>query len=131
MLMERGAPLPVAQTKPPAGQHHDQIRLTVSAGYPDVSANGAFLEIYNNLTLEHFFGTSLASPIFASVVTLLNEERTAIGKGPIGFVNPVLYAHPEVLNDIVNGSNPNCGSAGFETAYVFPRARGLVLPYNV
>jgi tripeptidyl-peptidase-1 len=31
-------------------------------------------------------------------------------------VNPTLYAHPEVLNDIVNGSNPNCGSSGFETA---------------
>lgn len=34
----------------------------------------------------------------------------------VGFVNPTLYAHPEVLNDIVNGSNPNCGSSGFETA---------------
>lgn len=34
----------------------------------------------------------------------------------VGFVNPTLYAHPEVLNDIVNGSNPNCGSSGFKTA---------------
>ena len=60
-------------------------------GYPDVSANGAFLLTYVNLTQGTFFGTSLASPIFGSVLTLLNEERTAIGKGPIGFVNPVLY----------------------------------------
>lgn len=36
-------------------------------GYPDVSANGAFLLSYNNATLETIFGTSLASPIFGSV----------------------------------------------------------------
>jgi tripeptidyl-peptidase I len=85
-------------------------------GFPDVSANGAFLEAYNNLTLGHWFGTSLASPIFGSVITLINEERTAAGKGPVGFVNPVLYENPYVLNDIVNGSNPNCKSSGFSTA---------------
>lgn len=85
-------------------------------GFPDVSANGAFLLSYNNLTRGNWFGTSLSSPIFGSVLTLLNEERTAIGKGPVGFVNPVLYAHPEVLNDITNGSNPNCGSSGFEAS---------------
>lgn len=44
----------------------------------------------------------------------LNEERAVYGKGPIGFVNPVLYAHPEVLNDIVNGTNLGCGSEGFK-----------------
>jgi len=60
-------------------------------GYPDVSANGAFLLAYTNLTLNNWFGTSLASPIFGSVITLINEERTAAGKGPVGFVNPVLY----------------------------------------
>lgn len=60
-------------------------------GYPDVSANGAFLLVYVNLTEATYFGTSLASPIFGSVITLINEERTAAGKGPVGFVNPVLY----------------------------------------
>jgi tripeptidyl-peptidase-1 len=61
-------------------------------GYPDVSANGAFLLVYNNLTEFTFFGTSLSSPIFGAVITLLNEERTVAGKGPIGFINPALYA---------------------------------------
>ena len=60
-------------------------------GYPDVAGNGAFLLAFNNRTEVHFFGTSLSSPIFGSVITLINEERTAIGKGPVGFVNPVLY----------------------------------------
>ena len=61
-------------------------------GFPDVSANGAHLGAYRNGTLRHFYGTSLSSPLFASVLTLINEERTAVGKGPVGFVNAVLYA---------------------------------------
>lgn len=60
-------------------------------GYPDVSANGAFLVTYVKLTQATYFGTSLASPIFGAVITLINEERTAAGKGPVGFVNAVLY----------------------------------------
>jgi tripeptidyl-peptidase-1 len=63
----------------------------IGRGYPDVSANGAFLLVYNNLTEFTFFGTSLASPIFGAVITLLNEQRTLVGKGPIGFINPALY----------------------------------------
>lgn len=37
-----------------------------------------------------------------------------MGKGPVGFVNPVLYANPHVLNDIVNGTSLGCGSEGFQ-----------------
>ncbi len=48
------------------------------------------------------------------VLVQINEERTACGKGPIGFVNPVLYANPGVLNDIVNGTNLGCDSNGFQ-----------------
>lgn len=64
----------------------------IGRGYPDVAANGAFLLTYVNVTEETIFGTSLASPLFGAVVTLLNEERTAAGKGPIGFISPTLYA---------------------------------------
>lgn len=59
--------------------------------YPDVSANGAFLLTFVNLTMETYFGTSLASPIFGSVITLINEARTNVSKGPIGFNNHALY----------------------------------------
>jgi hypothetical protein len=45
----------------------------------------------------------------------INEERDAVGKGPVGFINPVLYSHAGInaLHDVVNGSNPNCNSSGF------------------
>lgn len=43
----------------------------------------------------------------------INEERIAIGKGPVGFINPALYANPGALNDIASGTNPGCGALGF------------------
>ena len=43
----------------------------------------------------------------------INEERIAVGKQPVGFVNPVLYANPYVLNDVTTGHNLGCGSEGF------------------
>ncbi|KAK6440381.1 hypothetical protein LTR95_003388 [Oleoguttula sp. CCFEE 5521] len=97
-------------------------------GFPDIAANGANFRAYTNGTDYHWYGTSLASPLFASVITLINEERTAVGKGPVGFINPVLYAHPYVLNDIKNGSNPNCGSSGFSAVSGWDPVTGLGTP---
>jgi tripeptidyl-peptidase-1 len=73
-------------------------------------------------------GTSAAAPIFASVVNLINEKRIKDGKGPVGFVNPVLYANPEVLNDITNGTNPGCGTNGFGASKGWDPLTGLGTP---
>lgn len=50
-----------------------------------------------------FGGTSASTPIFSSVITRINEERLNVGKKPIGFLNPSLYANPSMLNDVTNG----------------------------
>jgi subtilase family serine protease len=39
-------------------------------------------------------GTSLATPLFAGVLALVNEHRLFHASGPIGFVNPALYRLP-------------------------------------
>jgi len=70
----------------------------------------------------------LASPLFASVLTLLNEERAAIGKGPIGFVNPVLYRHDYVMNDITEGHSLGCGTDGFAAVEGWDAVTGLGTP---
>ena len=59
--------------------------LTRETAYPDVSANGAYLRAPLDLTLYHFFGTSLSSPIWGSIITLINGERITAGKGTVGF----------------------------------------------
>ena len=58
-------------------------------------------------------GTSASTPIVAAVINRINEERLNAGKGPIGFLNPSLYANPSMLNDITNGTNPGCDTVGF------------------
>ncbi|KAG7006627.1 tripeptidyl-peptidase SED1 [Physcia stellaris] len=37
------------------------------------------------------------------------HERMHTGKGPVGFINPVLYGNPDMLNDVVTGANQGCG----------------------
>lgn len=48
------------------------------------------------------------------------EERLRVGKGPLGFVNPVLYSNPQVFNDVVVGDNIHlgkwCRGKGFKCA---------------
>ncbi|KAL1595200.1 hypothetical protein SLS60_009888 [Paraconiothyrium brasiliense] len=97
-------------------------------GFPDVSANGDNTAAVFNGALRLTGGTSASTPIFASVINLINEERIKAGKGPVGFVNPVLYAHPEVLNDITNGTNPGCGTDGFAASKGWDPATGLGTP---
>jgi tripeptidyl-peptidase I len=104
-----------------------QVRM-----FPDVSANGARYALPIEGQYYHLYGTSASSPTFGSIVTLLNGARIAIGKSPLGFLNPWLYQNPWILTgehafcvtadatpdlplllDITNGTNPGCGTQGF------------------
>ena len=104
------------------------IYNSVGRGFPDVSANGANFTAYIGGQLQLTFGTSLATPIWASIITLINEERTKVGKGAVGFVNPVLYAHPEAFHDITRGTNPGCGTQGFPASPGWDPSSGLGTP---
>ena len=50
-------------------------------------------------------GTSCVAPFWAGIVAAANCLRAVAGKGPLGFLNPLLYAHPEWFTDIVKGNN--------------------------
>lgn len=97
-------------------------------GIPDVAANGDNDIIYYDTAYQLTGGTSAATPIFAAILTLINEHRLALNKSTVGFVNPTLYANPQVLNDIVNGSNPGCGTDGFEAVKGWDPVTGLGTP---
>lgn len=79
-------------------------------GFPDVSATGVNIVSVSKGKTVYASGTSLAAPLWASIITLINENRTAAGKATVGFVNPTLYANPQAFNDITSGSNPGCES---------------------
>lgn len=80
-----------------------QSLLQGRRGIPDVSWNAAVDG--GVLTYVGFFGgndngfyivggTSASTPELGGVVALANEARANVGKGPIGYLNPVLYSLP-------------------------------------
>lgn len=94
-----------ANHKPPytATQYNNS---QTTSGFPDVSANGANYVVAVDGSLSLINGTSASSPTFGSVITLINEQCANAGKGPVGFVNPTLYANPGIVNDITSGGQP-------------------------
>lgn len=97
-------------------------------GFPDVSANGAWYVIAVDDEFYYVFGTSCSSPTFGSIMTLINEERYNAGLTSVGFINPVLYANPDVLTDIYLGDNPGCGTDGFQAVPGWDPVTGLGTP---
>lgn len=94
-------------------------------GVPDVSLDAAVYDdsytVVEGGQVDHVGGTSASAPVFAGIVTLLNEF---IGGNGLGNINPNLYylaqASPSVFHDLTTGNNivpceagsPDC-SSGF------------------
>jgi tripeptidyl-peptidase I len=97
-------------------------------GFPDIAAQAENVEIYNASSAGHVSGTSCASPIFASIIALLNDELIAAGKGPLGFINPLLYTNPGALKDVTSGGNPGCNTNGFPASRGWDPVTGLGSP---
>ncbi|KAJ7684370.1 subtilisin-like protein [Mycena polygramma] len=99
--------------------------------YPDVSASGENVLIVQDASSGLVDGTSCSSPIFASVIGLLNDELLSSGKPVLGYLNPWLYANPGAFNDITSGSNPGCGTTGFPAKAGWDPVTGLGSPNYV
>jgi tripeptidyl-peptidase-1 len=81
-------------------------------GYPDLSAMANGYLVYVVGQLHKIYGTSAATPVVASMIARINDARMHLGKGPVGFINPVLYAHaPEFMRDVKTGYSQGCGVA--------------------
>ncbi|KAL7941112.1 peptidase S8/S53 domain-containing protein [Trichoderma barbatum] len=102
----------------------NQVHNRGGRGYPDVAAVGENQLIIYNGEFGLIGGTSLSAPLWGSMLTLINEKRIAAGKSTLGFINPALYQHPEVFNDITEGNNNACSSPDQTTAWGFPAAAG-------
>ncbi|KAJ6617128.1 subtilisin-like protein [Mycena sp. CBHHK59/15] len=101
-----------------------------SRAYPDISANGANYVIAVDGEFGLVFGTSASSPVVGAILTMVNDARLALGKGPIGFINPTIYspAFRGAFHDITTGTNPGCGTSGFAAAAGFDPVTGLGTP---
>lgn len=76
-------------------------------GFPDVSANGLNYSIALNGQFHLVSGTSASAPTFASMLTAVNDARLAVGKKPVGWINPVVrIVLPYTILHIMSSSGP-------------------------
>jgi len=127
-------PIPSYQEKEVAtytsklGSAYTGLYNTTGRGFPDVSAQGVKVAMAFQGGLVSVFGTSCSSPIFASVISLINDRLIAAGKPVLGFLNPFLYANSKALFDITAGDNPGCNTNGFSATVGWDPATGLGTP---
>jgi len=81
-------------------------------GLPDLSAIGTDFAIVWGGGPSVVSGTSASTPVVAAMVALANDARMRAGKGPLGWLNPALYAdevlRAGVYEDIVEGVSREC-----------------------
>ncbi|KAI0305677.1 subtilisin-like protein [Multifurca ochricompacta] len=99
-------------------------------GFPDLSANGANYVIAIDGLFELVFGTSASSPVVGSMITMINDARLAVGKRPVGFINPAIYSpkFAHAFNDITTGNNPGCTTDGFTAVKGWDPVTGVGTP---
>ena len=75
---------------------------TYKISSPPVDAGCLQLSTKTEYCEQEIGGTSVASPLFAGVLALVNDSRLSNGRGPLGFVNPALYRLPVGANKASN-----------------------------
>ncbi|GJJ09773.1 hypothetical protein Clacol_003997 [Clathrus columnatus] len=82
-------------------------------GFPDISAQGVNVVIFDGGEEGTVDGTSCSTPIVSSTIALVNAERLKAGKSVLGFLNPLIYSTSGLFTDITSGDNPGCNTNGF------------------
>jgi tripeptidyl-peptidase-1 len=102
----------------------------VSGGraYPDMAAFGQNVQVIASGKVQGVSGTSCSAPIFGGLVALINHELMSAGKAPLGFLNPWMYANPQMFTDVTEGSNPYEKCDGFVAAKGWDPVTGLGTP---
>ena len=99
------------------------INMTTNQGsvsyrnYPDVAmpADNIFTVYENGTIIGGTGGTSAASPLWAGFMALVNQQAASLGKPPVGFVNPAIYAigtgshavYTNCFHDVTTGNTYN------------------------
>ncbi|KAJ0104179.1 hypothetical protein J7T55_000530 [Diaporthe amygdali] len=84
-------------------------------GIPDLTAVGSrFLLGGEGKYAFTTKGTSASTPVWASIITLINDKRLRAGKPVLGFLNPILYSENvrAALTDVASGTIGGCSTNG-------------------
>jgi len=91
---------------------------------PDVSANANF-SFYvcadqTTCTANDYGGTSFATPMWAGLIAIADEQAASNGNGPVGFLNPTIYSiyssssYATDFHDITSGGNTLGCTVGYD-----------------
>ena len=105
---------------------------------PDVAAEANFdnTTVINGTFESGYGGTSYATPRWAGLIALANQQAAANGVGTVGFFNPKLYtlgtgsSYASLFHDITSGNNkPSAGSGnGFNAVSGYDLVTGWGSP---
>jgi kumamolisin len=101
-------------------------------GVPDVGANALGYTGFVHGKVFHLFGTSAATPLWASLIAIINQGLQANKQKPVGLLNPLIYTQPDVKNtfrDITEGNNDVDGTLHkYSAAHGWDPCTGLGSP---
>ena len=104
----------------------------IGRGVPDVAGYAAGYQITTGKEEEDLFsGTSAVAPLWAGLITLINQRLANLGKPPAGFINPLLYqaASPQHLfKAITQGQNDLEGLGKYSARRGWDACTGLGTP---
>ncbi|HXI85564.1 MAG TPA: hypothetical protein VNL17_15895, partial [Verrucomicrobiae bacterium] len=91
---------------------------TTMRNVPDVALTADNVDVIANNGTEYpgIGGTSVASPLWAAFIALVNQQAAANGKPPVGFINPAVYLigteldYTSDFQDTTTGNNEWIGS---------------------
>jgi hypothetical protein len=96
---------------------------TTHRNIPDVALTADNIwVVYDNGEGEAVGGTSCATPLWAALTALINEQAAVNGESPVGFLNPALYAlgkgdsYNLYFHDIDTGNNASSSSSNLFSA---------------
>ncbi|KAH8895492.1 tripeptidyl-peptidase sed4 [Thozetella sp. PMI_491] len=113
---------------------HDGWYNTSGRGFPDLTLVGVRYVLDGTFTTK---GTSASTPVWASIISLINDKRLRNGKPVLGFLNPLLYSDRvrNALLDVTSGNIGGCYRAsdghvevGWSAAAGWDPASGLGTP---
>ncbi|KFH43138.1 Tripeptidyl-peptidase-like protein [Hapsidospora chrysogenum ATCC 11550] len=92
------------------GDHLDGYYNASMRAIPDISAIAKLFQTIIAQQSTMLDGTSASTPVLASMIALINEERVRAGKGVLGWLNEKLYSREvrAVLQDVTGGASKSC-----------------------
>ena len=106
----------------------------VSRNIPDVAMIGDNVQVdYGDGQVAPFIGTSIAAPLWAGFLALVNQQAASQGQPPVGFVNPAIYEianetlYSSAFHDVTVGSNAWDYSVGQSSSFQFYAVTGYDL----